>query len=664
MKRVLGWLSILTIAVLVACVPSTEEDMTDDMTGMEGDFTLQLLHFADVDGGRDIIRNAPRFAALLDAFRSEMPDATVVLSSGDNWIPGPEYNVAEDDALADVLSVPGAGRAHIAWLNALGVQASAFGNHEFDVGTGAVADLIAPSTDEDTGATWEGASFPYLSANLDFSTDEALAPLVGTDGAQASSLAGQVAGYTTIGVGGETVGVVGATTPSLASISSPGDITITPADRSDRAALAAEIQTAVDALSAEGINKIILLAHMQSISIESELAPLLSDVDIIVAGGSNTVLADAGDRLLEGDTAAGTYPLEFEGAGGDPVLLVNVDGDYSYLGRLVVDFDENGVLLPDRIDAGVSGAYATDEQALGENGLSEADTIPEVQAVSDALGSALEARAGNIVGTTSVFLNGERGDVRSQETNLGNLSADANLAYAQSVEPATAVSIKNGGGIRGAIGACILPPGSNDETDRVCNPPAGVPGINAPGEVSQLDLEIAFRFNNGLSLLTVTGEQLVELMEHGVAAVADVAGQFPQVAGLTFSYDPNAEPGSRLMSLSVNDANGAEEGGESVSVLEDGTLTDAADQTFRIVTLGFLAEGGDDYPFPSDEAANLVNLVQEGTQTGSFTFADDGTEQDALAEYFGANYPDDAGAFMQEDTPPAQDTRIVNLAAE
>ena len=674
MKRY-RWLNVLLLGlVLAACAPGADDmadDMSSDMSGAEelaedtsaemmaDGFTLQLLHFADVDGGRDLIGNAPRFSALVEAFRSEMPESTLLLSSGDNWIPGPEYSVASDSALEEVLATPGAGRAHVAWLNALGVQASAIGNHELDLGPGDFAELIAPAPEgNEDGDTWGGAEFPYLSTNLDFSGDEDIAGIAAEGGQPADTLAGQVTGYVTAEVGGETVGIIGASTPRLNSITSTGGIVVSPESPDDLDALAGLIQEDVDALQAAGVNKIVLLAHMQSINIERTLAPLLSGVDIVVGGGSNSILADDNDRLRDGDTAVGFYPESYTGADGNPVLLVNTDGDYGYLGRLVVGFDEAGVIDASSLNTNVSGAYAADEQGLAEVG---AAPIPEVQAIADALGSALQARAGNVLGYTGVYLNGERGSVRTEETNLGNLTADANLAYAQTVDPTTAISIKNGGGIRGPIGACIVPPGSTDVSDAVCGPPTGIPGISEAGAVSQLDLEIALRFNNGLTLVTVTGDQLKAIMENAVANYENVGGAFPQIAGMTLAFDPSQPAGSRVVSLAVADSNGAEAGGEAVTVVTDGEVVDAG-TPFRAVTLGFLAEGGDDYPFPTDAAANVVNLEREGVQSGTFTFADDGSEQDALAEYLAANYGDLSAAFASDDI--AEDTRIVNLAMQ
>lgn len=650
----------------VTLTVTDSDNMTDSVTqtitvsGTASAFQLQVLHFADVDGGGDIIGNAPRFSAILDSFRSERPENTLVLSSGDNWIPGPQYAIAEE-------IFGGAGRAHVAWLNALGVQASALGNHEFDFGTNAIVDLLSADGD------WLGTTFPYLATNLDFSTDvgddenPGLASIIGTNGLPASELAGQVAGYTIIDVAGETVGVVGAITPIVSSISSTGNVTVLPADAgagfvAQAQAVAPLIQASVDALTANGVNKIILLSHMQIIDIEKTLATLLTDVDVIIAGGSNTLLADANDRLRNGDSAADDYPLSYQNPDGNTTLVVNTDGDYKYLGRLVVDFDSEGVIIPDLLDSTVNGAYATDEAGLSENNLTQADAIAAVQETSDTLQADLSAVAGNVFGATSVYLNGLRGSVRTEETNLGNLTADANLAYAQSVDASTTISIKNGGGIRDAIGACIVPPGGVDGS-LVCSPPTGTPGISEPGQISQLDVQNALRFNNGLTLLTVTGAQLLDIMEHGLASAETTSGRFPQIAGLTVTFDINQAPNQRITDLTILDSNGAEEGGESVTLISGGVIDgNAAQQTFRIVTLGFLAGGGDGYPFPDDEAANVVDLVQEGVRDGAITFADTGTEQDVLAEYLNANFPaDGSNPYSEADTPVSEDTRIIKI---
>ena len=109
----------------------------------EATFSLQLLHASDMDGSTGALSNVENFSAILDSFRRKFPDNTLVVSSGDNYIPGPRYFAAADDDTAAVLGFPGEGRGDIALLNAMGFQASAVGNHELDRGTEPFAKLIA-----------------------------------------------------------------------------------------------------------------------------------------------------------------------------------------------------------------------------------------------------------------------------------------------------------------------------------------------------------------------------------------------------------------------------------------------------------------------------------------------------------------------------------------
>ena len=152
-----------------------------------------------------------------------------------------------------------------------------------------------------------------------------------------------------------------------------------------------------------------------------------------MAGGSNTGLFDENDRLRAGDTVQGEYPIFTTDADGKPVAIVNTDGNYRYVGRLVVDFDENGNVIPESYDAEVSGAYATDEEgvaALGAEGLVD----PEIQEITDQLREVIVEKESNVFGISNVYLNGVRNSVRTEETNLGNLTADANLAIAKEAD--------------------------------------------------------------------------------------------------------------------------------------------------------------------------------------------------------------------------------------
>jgi 2',3'-cyclic-nucleotide 2'-phosphodiesterase (5'-nucleotidase family) len=586
------------------------------------------------------VQDAPRFSAVVNALRPQFPN-TVVLSSGDNYIPSPFYNASTDRSLQGRYNLT-PGKADIEIINAIGFEAAAFGNHEFDQGTRQIRDLIRP----DTGRGYAGARFPYLSANLSFSgTGELASSDFAADGQEASSIRGKIAKTAVITVGGQRIGLVGATTTRLAAISSPGpEVRVEGrVDDTDQVS-AALIQGFVDQLTAQGINKIILLAHLQQLQNEVSLASQLRNVDIIIAGGSHRVIAKPTDRLRTDlpDTRTGDYPILRSSASGQPVAVVNTGSNYRYVGRLVVSFDANGVIA--RIDP-VSGAYATDDQGVAAV---RGTPNPDVVRIANEIGNIIRTKDGRTFGSTTQFLNGLRAEVRTEETNLGNLTADANLAYARTVDPSTVISLKNGGGIRAPIGATTG--GGGGEPVRrippVANPEAG----KQSGQISQLDIETALAFNNGLSLLTVTAEELKQIVEHGVAQTQPGAtpGRFPQIGGFAFSFDPSRPPGSRVLSLRVDTPTGRD------VVVRNGQVQGDPRRTFRLVTLDFLANGGDDYPFPRLSNPNRVNLAP----SSGITFDTPGSEQDALARYLRQ-----IGVFTEPDTPPAQDTRIQNLSA-
>ncbi len=653
----------LTTTVLIGCD-------SDDNNIEQADFTLQLLHVADMDGSdADALNNVGNFARNLNAFRSEYPENTLFLSSGDNYIPGARYAASDNDVMSNIagVNVPGNGRADIAMLNAMGLQVSAVGNHDMDGGTEEFAAIVAADN------AYAGAQFPYLSSNLIFSDDSNLEPLVTTDGQMASDVPNQFTSSVIIEVDGEKVGIVGATTPTQEVITSTGDVTVLPISDSITE-LAALIQQKVDALTSTGINKVILLAHMQTISVEKELAGLLQDVDIIVAGGSNTRLADSNDRLWAGDTAADTYPLMLKSATDENVAIVNVDGDYKYLGRLVVGFNESGEVLNHTIDSEESGAYISDSTMADELG---GATNSQVDSIVAAVNGVIISAEENILGHSNVFLNGIKSEVRSEETNLGNLTANANLWYAQQYDSEVEISLKNGGGIRASIGYATYPAGSTNPDDLLYLPTAAFPAAGkAAGDISQFDLQSALKFNNSLVTMEVTAAQLKAIVEHSISSIEPTdssgygGGRFPQIAGISFSYNPENTArevdavtgvqtiaGERVTELRVG----------SEVIVTGGVIQGDEMRTFKLVTLGYLGTGGDGYPFPciaDDCSGNQTELssAMATADPAQSNFAETGSEQDALAEYMMANYPDAANAYNAVDTidnTSITDSRIV-----
>ena len=594
-----------------------------------------------------------------------MPQTTLVVSSGDNYIPGPRFNASGDASLAPLLGTPDVGRADIDFLNTIGVQASALGNHELDLGPLQFNNII--NTEGKGTATWPGARFPYLAYNVNFALDSTVAARVAPNGALAAALANRVSGWARVTYGAETIGIMGASSPAFTTLASTGMLGFTPAQtgggKFDVNALAANLQLGVNEMRAVGINKIVLLAHMQDIAIERQLASLLDGVDIIVAGGSNTLLSDADDVLRPGDASQGPYPIVVASRTGEPVAVVNVDADYKYLGRFIAPFDGQGRLMPALFDTARSGAQVTSQTSDTAGGVTP---MPRVVQVRDALDAVIRVQDGNVQGRTSVFLEGRLALVRNQETNFGNLTADANLFYAQQIDPTVRVSLKNGGGIRSEIGEVIAPPGSTDPALVSFAPPRANPGANrAAGEISQLAIASALRFNNSLSTLDVTAARLKELLEHGVA-VLGFQGRFPQVGGMAFSYDPARTaqvsvpggvvtvPGSRIRSVMVG----------SEVVVRNGAIVGEPGRLIRMVTLKFLADGGSSYPFGpvagQTARSDLMTTASLATGGGRSSFSAPGTEQDALGEFLQNLYK--TTPYSVADVPESQDLRIQNIS--
>jgi 2',3'-cyclic-nucleotide 2'-phosphodiesterase (5'-nucleotidase family) len=646
-------------------------------------YRLQLLHLSDGEAGLLASETAPYLAALVDGYDNTYAN-TLILAGGDNFIPGPFLNGGTDLSVRDELNaVSGStislapstnhpvGAVDIAIHNLIGVEASTIGNHEFDLGSRVFRDTFI------AGSGWVGAQFPYLSANLDFSADADLssrftntATAAGLE--EAASQKGRIVPSAVVTKNGEKIGLVGATTQILEKISSTGGVEVKGftgdgSEVDDMVLLASQLQPVIDDLITQGVNKVILMAHLQQIANEKALAPLLRGVDIILSAGSNTRLGDSNDQAVAfpGHAAdfADTYPLVTQGADGAPTVIVNTDNEYTYLGRLVVDFDAQGRIIPGSVDPLMSGAIAATAAnvalawnvpvaQLATTAFAEGTKAENVQDLTDAVQAVISTKDSQVWGYSDVYLEGERAFVRSEETNLGDITADANLSYAQSIDRSVVISLKNGGGIRSQIGSVDVVSGAKE-------PPLANPSANKPeGAVSTLDIENSLRFNNSLSLVTVSASKLKELLEHGIALYPN-QGRFPQVGGLAFSLDLTKPAGSRILNLAVQD----NQGNDLDVVVRGGALVGDSTRTFRMVTLNFLASGGDSYPFPTDAAANRVDLFNPtAALTGAAKFSGDGTEQDALAEYLKANHGTASKAYNQPETAAAQDLRLQNTA--
>ena len=102
--------------------------------------------------------------------------------------------------------------------------------------------------------------------------------------------------------------------------------------------------------------------------------------------------------------------------------------------------------------------------------------------------------------------------------------------------------------------------------------------IYDPGtKISRRDILSELPFGNVVVKLGLTGSQIWEALENGVSQVEQNAGRFPQVSGMSFTWNPKAEAGSRVVSVEI--------GGRPLS----------KGKTYTVATNDYLANGGDGY---------------------------------------------------------------------
>ena len=291
---------------------------------------------------------------------------------------------------------------------------------------------------------------------------------------------------------GVTVGLVAATTSRLHTVSGASEIVKVSGDPS---ILRSEVQSHVNALNEEGVNVVVLLSHLQGIANDIDLVTQgLKGVDVIVAGGGDNLLANVMQhRLIPGDSAdpvcfrrqGSCYPMVLPGKDGAPVLLVATDGQYRYIGRLVANFDEDGILTG--YDEKKTKPFAVDDENM-TNMLVKRQ--PQATSFEEKLAKALKPLSKPMF-YTKVFFNGLRHSIRNRETNLGNLHTDSMVyaapAYAPKMLPPIRFGVVNGGGIRSSFGR----PDAEMVSDK------GMP-------ITELQVQSALLFNNPLRVVTAS----------------------------------------------------------------------------------------------------------------------------------------------------------------
>ncbi|WP_149587865.1 bifunctional metallophosphatase/5'-nucleotidase [Tabrizicola flagellatus] len=173
---------------------------------------------------------------------------------------------------------------------------------------------------------------------------------------------------------------------------------------------------------------------------------------------------------------------------------------------------------------------------------------PESVAMADALRATMDKTLAVEIGTLAAPLDSRRNVVRSEEATMGNLIADA-MRDATGAD----IAIMNGGGIRG------------DTT------------YDAGRKLTRRDILTELPFGNVTVVTELPGSQVLLALENGVSQVEKGAGRFPQVSGLTFVFDPSAEPGKRVSEVMVGGA-----------ALEP-------DKLYKVAVNDYILGGGDGY---------------------------------------------------------------------
>ncbi|WP_052667811.1 5'-nucleotidase C-terminal domain-containing protein [Nitriliruptor alkaliphilus] len=531
---------------------------------LEAPFDLTVLHINDGESALlpDESAGFPGAARFVHDLKQEQAAAVedffagqVTISAGDNFLAGPRLNASIDqdlDPFYDALVYTEGG-----------FDAMTIGNHEFDFGPDFLAAFIEAADD-----------IPFISANLDVSGEPSLAALED---------AGRIGASTMLRTVGRDIAVVGATTELLPTISSPGNVTV-----SD---VLPAVQAEVDAARDAGADIVIVSSHLQDLDNEIELVPQLSGVDAVVGGGGGESLGD-------------DYPLLVENADGDVIPVVTVPGNYSDIGRLVLEFDGDGSM---------SIGAASELVPVPLEGTRDAFISNNVEAPVAAY---VEALATNVIGTTEVPLDGIRDSVRTRETNLGNMLVDSLFYEADQVAGVDVdLALQNGGGIR------------ND-------------GVIPAGNITELDTFNVAAFTNFVAYAEVTGEDIADALEIAVAAQPNPAGANGQWSGIEFSFDASEPVGSRIVDAKIT--RGDADATNHVMLVIGGVLQPAAAaEVFTIASIDFLLDGGDGYfeDLDFDRVAgvtyqqSLANLIQRESPINASNYPDLTVDEDEYTRW-------------------------------
>ncbi|MEO6943078.1 MAG: ExeM/NucH family extracellular endonuclease [Lacisediminihabitans sp.] len=444
---------------------------------------IDIMTINDFHGRLEASKPAAGAAVLggmVDAYRAANPN-TLFVSAGDNVGASTFTSFIQDD------------QPTLDALNAIGLDVSALGNHEFDQGSADLNNRIIPA-----------AHFPYLSSNIY------------TKGTQTPAYPE----YSLKKVGGVTVGFIGATTEELYSLVSPAGIA-----NLDVGPIVSAVNRVADKLSdgnpANGeADVIVLLMH------EGAAGPALSaatddsvfgkinkgvdaNVDAIVAGHTHVVFDH--DVAVPGSTA--TRPVIEAGKYGE---------NYGHL-DITVDPTTHKILSSDGEVLPLFDAFAPNAEV--------AKIVADAVAVANVKGS---VKVGEITADINRAVRSDGEENRGGESPLGNFVADVQLAATQGA--GTQIALMNPGGLRADLTYASSGAGDPD------------------GNVTYKEAASVQPFANTLVTMTLTGAQLRSVLEQQWQP-ASASRPFLKLGvskSLKYTYDPAAAVGDHIDAMYVN----------------------------------------------------------------------------------------------------------------
>lgn len=370
----------------------------------QADYTLHILHIndfhsrvepinkfdstcdAESEAANECFGGIARLATKLNELRSELKadgQNVIVLDAGDQYQGSLFYTTYK-------------GKDTIEFMNKIGFDAMAVGNHEFDDGPGGLKVLL------------DGVKFPVISGNLDVS--------------QSPELKDRLPSPLELDVGGQKIGIVSALAMDTPETASPGDKVIF---QNDIESLKGEVQELTD----NGVNKIIALTH-EGYKRDQEIAADVAGIDAIIGGHSHTLLGD-----IEG--AEGPYPTMVKGADGVNVPIVTSYAYGKYLGHIILTWNDSGKLIK-----------AEGQPILLDSSVAQDPAF--VARVKD-LAAPIEELKQKLVAEIKAPIDGGRETCRQRECEMGNVVTDAMLDRVKN--QGVTIAIENGGGLRASIAA-------------------------------------------------------------------------------------------------------------------------------------------------------------------------------------------------------------------